>query len=181
MRRLVLYAIKASACLKAMSIENTGDNAMTTTTARLAATVLTREKGHRAVRVGAGSNFVLCWLRHSRAQQRCCISGILCDGAIHYSQVSRQNTWCRSRSCGDCFSIWIRRWPKSIINPRKTALTRYGLRLLPSGIFSKNQKDLLRKAVLVVLYSDGHVGARKRNGRRSKQGPGARENPNGCE
>ena len=41
----------------------------------------------------------------------------------------------------------------------------------------KKQKGLLRKAVLVVLYGEGHAGARKRNGRRSKQGPGARVNP----
>lgn len=133
-------------CVAFSMAKRKGNDAMTTTTARLAATVLTREKGHRAVRVGAGSNFVLCWLRHSRAQQRCCISGILCDGAIHYSQVSRQNTWCRSRSCGDCFSIWIRRWPKSIINPRKTVLTRYRLRLLPSGIFSKKPKRIVAKS-----------------------------------
>ena len=49
MRRLVLYAIKTSACLKAMNIENTGDDAMTTMMARLAATVLTSEKGRRTV------------------------------------------------------------------------------------------------------------------------------------
>ena len=56
---------------------------MTTTTVRLVATVLTSEKGRRAVRVGVGGNFVLRWFRHSRAQQRCCISSVLWEGAIH--------------------------------------------------------------------------------------------------
>ena len=113
---------------------------MSTQLVRLAAAVLTSEKGRRTVGwvltailspvillvaflccVGSGTT-ALSYRRHF--MERNC------------PQVSRQNTGHSSRRCGDPSPIWIRRWPRSIRKPRETVLTRCRSRLfsLPSAL-----------------------------------------------